>query len=297
MKKHKEERFGEVIMIIEVVLHAIWPVAAHYGASQMPQLQFLAAIFLISAVCFTATTLWRKEFHVFFNARIFAWLVIYSLPFMMLPYGIIVFATRYSDAINTTMLTQSEAIFAAIFGALILKESVSINKGLGIFFILLANVAILYSGSLSFSPSNLALVLAPALFVFGNMIAKKLQREGVGWSPLLMFRNWLGGLVLLGTTFLLGGVDPISSQLWWFIFVVAVGLFVFNKILWQVSLVRLDVSKLTALGCTYPFVSVLVAYLWLGETPGPYQWLGILLTGVGVLFLLNTRSKQWVEMD
>ncbi len=297
MTKNKEERLGELIIMIEVFMHSLWPVGAHYGATQMPQIQFLGLIFLISSGLFLFTTWRRREFSQLWKLKNLLWLSAYTLFFMTLPYLLIVYATRFSSAINTTLLTQSEAIFAAILGFFILGEDLSRNKVLGISFILLANAVILYNGEALIDPANLVLALAPFLFVFGNMIAKKLQGEGVGWSPLLLFRTVAGGACLLVLSYFVEGAQPIEPRLWPFLILFSFFIMGVSKILWQLALHRLDVSKVTGLGMIYPFMSLIIAYFWLGEIPNEYQWIGVLFTAIGVGLLMKTRSKQWVELD
>lgn len=295
--KHKQEKIGEVYAFLVLAVHSIWPAAVHYGASELPQLQFLATMFLAGAVLFLVTTLWRGELHQLWNKRIVGWLLLYTLPFMTLPYAIMVYATRFSSAINTALLIQTEAIFAAILGALLLGERISWRRGLGIFFIFVASVAILYDGSFSFGWADLSLALLPALFVCANIIAKKLQTEGLSWSPLLLFRSVVGGLTLLGIVYFFEGFEPVSAGNWLFMLTVGLGVFGLGKILWQLALGRLDVSKVTAIIMVQPLFSVGIAYLWLAEVPSLYQWIGVILSGFGVIFLMKTHSKQWVELD
>ena len=297
MTKNKEERWGELVMMVEVFLHAIWPVGAHYGATMLPQIQFLAIVLLLSAILFLFTTWRRREFKQLLNKKVLLWLSAYTLFFTTLPYLIIVYATKFSSAINTTLLTQSEAIFAGLLGFFILGEKLSRNKILGISFILLANVAILYDGTPSLDLASVALMLAPLLFVFANMIAKKLQREGLNWSPLLLFRMLVGGVTLAFLSYFVEGYQAIDPNLWPFLLFFSFFVFGVAKILWQIALHRLDLSKVTALGMAYPFMSIVIAYFWLGEVPNSYQWFGVLLTALGVAFLLRTKSKQWVEFD
>jgi drug/metabolite transporter (DMT)-like permease len=211
--------------------------------------------------------------------------------------GIIVYATRYSSAIETTLLLQSEVIFAALFAWGFLKEEISKNKLYGIFFSLFANILILYNGGVEFKWANLALFFAPFFFVLANSIAKNLQKEDLSWSLILSFRMTIGGILLLIFAHLLEGLEAPPTRLLPFLFCFAFFVFGVGKILWQMALHRLDLFKVTALGLGTPAVSLLLAFLWLGETPSNVQWLGILLACIGTIFLLKTRSKQWGELD
>ena len=296
MKKHQQEKLGELLIGLQVLFQAFWPVGAHYGATQMPQIQFMAYITLLSSVLFLGISFYRREFKSLWSLKILGPLMLYTL-LCVLPYGIIVYATRYSSAIETTLLIQSEVVFALLFGWMFLQEKISKNKLIGILFSLLANVLILYNGGFEFKWANLALFLAPIFFVLANSIAKNLQKEGLSWSIILSFRMTIGGILLLLSAHLLEGLEAPPIQLLPFLFCFAFFVFGLGKILWQMALHRLDLSKITALGLSTPAISLLIAFLWLGEVPSLIQGLGILSVCVGAGFLLKTHSKQWVELD
>lgn len=263
MKKHREEKLGELIVGLQVLFQSFWPVGAHYGATQMPQIQFIAYITLLSAVLFLSISIYKKEFKILKNKKVLQDLFIYTLLSAVISYGIITFATRYSSAIETTLLIQSEIVFATLFGWLFLREKISKNKFLGTLFILTANILILYQEGLTLNWANLALFMTPIFFVVGNAIAKKLQREGVSWSLILSFRMAVGGVILLAIAQLLEGLALPPSHLWLFLPLFSFFAFGLGKILWQLALHRLDLSKVTALGVSTPAVSLLIAYLWL----------------------------------
>ena len=292
MQKHRQETIGEILVGLLLVIQAFAPVGMHYGATQMPQIQFLAYVTILSSVLFIGISLYRREFKNLLDKKALLHLFAYTFLFAM-SYGMIVYATRYSSAIETTLLTQSEIIFAGIFGWIVLKERMSGNKLLGIFAILTANILILYGGKLSFTVANLALFFAPVFFVFGNAIAKNLQKEGISWSLILSFRMFVGGLILLTIAGFAEGLKLPPTELWPFILLFTFSAFGIGKILWQMALYRLDLSKITAIGIGSPAVSLLIAFLWLGEIPSGNQWLGILLVCIGTVFLLKTHSKQW----
>jgi len=295
MIKHKEEKKGEFYIIIEVVLHAFFPVAAKFGTSHIAPIQLLAYVTLISSLMFTVITFKNKQFNQLLNKRVAGWLLLYTLSLAVIPYGIIFYATQFTSAINTALLTQSEAIFAAILAWLILKEKIQFKKAMGIFLILFANIVVLYDGNLALNMADIAMFIAPLSFVFGNMIAKKLQAEGIGWSPILLFRTVIGGIILLIAAHFMEGLQIPSSNLWLYLIFFSFFVQGLAKICWQIALHRMDVSKATAIGMTYPVISVAIAYFWLQEVPSAYQWLGVVFTAIGIVLLMKTTSKQWTD--
>lgn len=294
MKKHREEKLGELFLFFEVIAAAFVPVGANYGAKLIPQLQFLAYTMLLTSLVLLVTTWWRGEFAQLKQKRFWPWMLIYTSS-STLAYMMIFYSTHYTSSINTTLFSQTEAIYGAFLGWFLLKEHIQVNKLLGVFFLLAANLLVLYNGQLQLNPADIAIASAPLIFVLGNMLAKWLQAEGLSWSVLLLFRMILGGFTMLLIAALVEGLALPPSNLWFFLLWYSFLVFGLGKIFWQLALARLDISKISALAMSYPLLSFLLAHFWLGEVPSSYQWAGIFLSALGIFFLIRTTSKQWIN--
>lgn len=295
MTKHPEEKKGELLMILKVILESVVPAGAAYGARFLPQIEYLAIITLVSSLLFFGTTIYYKELNQLFIPKHFTSLLAYTILVAVIPYGVIFYATKYSTAIDSALLIQSEIIYAAIFGYLVLKEKMDLNKVLGISLILLADILILFKGTIAFSAANIALLIAPVSYVFGNSIAKKLQRESMGFSPLLLFRQFVGGLILLGISLAFEPMTAPHLGMWPFLIVFGLLAFGVSKLLWQLALHRMDLSKVTALLGASPIAATLIAFLWLKEIPTFFQLAAVVISVLGVALLYKSTSKQWVD--
>ena len=292
--KHIEEKKAEVYASIKIALEGFIPVGAYYGTQLMPQIEFLAIITLLSAFLFFVAAWHRKELKYALPKKYLGSFFAYTILVAVIPYGIIFYATKYSTAIDTALLLQTEAIFAAVLGWYVLKEKITRNRVLGLTLILCADAAILYRGRIELSIANIAIATAPLLFVFGNLIVKRLHNDGVKWAPVLLFRQLVGGIILLAISLLFEPVIFPSFNLWLFLIPFGVLGFGVSKLFWQLALQRMDVSKLTALLAVTPIISAAISYAWLGEVPTTIQSFAIVLTVIGVGFLLNTTSTQWI---
>lgn len=290
--KHKQEKLGELALIGEILTHAFFPIMANVGAKQLPQIQFLAYITLISLPLFLATQILRKKTHELHIKKYWPQLIAYTFLIAVIPYGIIVYATRFTSSINTVLFSQSEILFAALFSAIFWGESIKGKRLIGILLVLAANVLILYNGKLSINPADLAIFLAPAMFVVGNRIAKKLS-DHIDWSTILVFRGILGSTVLLLVAQAVEGLTMPDKSLWLFLVFMGIIAFGIPKIFWQIALKRMDISKVSAIGMSHPAISLFIAYIWLAEIPSSYQWGGILVMGLGIYFIVQTNSKQY----
>lgn len=293
--KHAEEKKGELYASIKIALEGFIPVGAYYGTQLMPQIEFLAIITLLSGFLFFVAAWYRKELKYALPKKYLGSFFAYTILVAVIPYGIIFYATKYSTAIDTALLLQTEAIFAAVLGWYVLKEKITRNRVLGLTLILCADAAILYKGRIELSVANIAIATAPVLFVFGNLIVKRLHNDGVMWAPVLLFRQLVGGIILLAISFLFEPVVFPSLKLWLFLLPFGIIGFGVSKLFWQIALQRMDVSKLTALLAITPIISAAISFAWLGEIPTVIQSFAITLTVLGVGFLLNTTSKQWTS--
>lgn len=297
MKKSKEEKIGEFAAIGHMILDGFWPVGAAYGTQvlNIPPVELLGLATFISSLFFLAITIKKKQTKQLFSWNIIKGCSLYTAG-MLLPYATIFYAAKFNSAMTTALLTQSEIIFAALVGWLLLKEKVQATRLLGISSILATNLVVLYDGDLSINPSSLVLLLVPVVFVFANAVAKKLQAGGLSYAPLLLFRGAVGGSALLVLSAALENpIVPPTNQ-WLFLLGFGVLAFGIPKALWQVGLNKIDLSKLTAIGFSYPAFSFIFAYFWLGEIPTVYQILALALSFCGVFFLMKSSSRNLAEL-
>jgi len=297
MKKLSNERVGEAAALGHMVLDGFWPVGAAYGTQvlQIPPMELLGFASLVGGLFFLILTLQKKEMKQLLTWKVLKGCLLYTAC-LILPYAAIFYAAKSNSAINISLFTQSEVIFAALIGWLFLRETVQRTRVVGILCILAANLIVLYNGSLAFNPASLILIFAPAVFVLGNSIAKRLQNEGLGYAPLLLFRSGVGGLSLLLLSSLVEGFQSPPSSAW--LFLIGFGFFSFGlpKAFWQIALHKIDLSKTTAIGLSYPAFSFIMAYFWLAEIPSVYQWLGLLMSFVGIYFLMRSSSAPSDEL-
>ncbi len=275
-----------------VVLGAFWPVGVNYGAKNIPPIQFLAFLMLGSALLFLAATLYYRQLGALLKTRWLASLTLYSL-LITLGYLTIVISTSFTTATDTTLLLQSEIIFAALIGYFLMGEALSSSKILGIVCVFMADFITLYRGGLELNGPHLALFLAPLFYVFANRMSRRMQMEGLHWAPLLFYRHFVGGIAVLILAAFLEGVTVPDPSNWLFLVLFGLVIYGLSKIIWQLCQVRLDLSKATALGLTHPVFSFILARIFLGEVPTIYQIWGIVFSLVGIVFLLRAPSRQW----
>ncbi len=297
MHRTRDEKVGELAALGHMVLDGFWPVGAAYGTQvlNIPPVELLGLATFISSLFFLGLTLKKGHLRQLWKVKVLKGCAAYTAC-LLLPYAAIFYAAKFTSGINIALFTQSEVIFAAVIGWLFLKERVQTTRVLGVLCILCANLIVLYNGSVSFNPASLILIFAPVVFVFGNAIAKRLQKTGLSYAPLLLFRSGVGGAFLLILSFLLEDFQIPAASSWTFLFLFGFLAFGLPKAFWQIALNKIDLSKTTAIGLSYPAFSFILAYFWLNEIPSLYQWLGLLISFVGIYFLMRSSSKKLNEL-
>jgi len=297
MHRDRDEKIGELAAVGHMALNGFWPVGAAYGTQilQIPPIQLLGLATFISSLFFLGLTLKKGKFRQLLNRKVLKGCAAYT-ALLLVPYIAMFYAAKTNSGINIALFTQSEVIFAALIGWLFLKERLQTTRVVGVLCILLANLVVLYNGNLLFNPASLILIFAPVLFVFGNALSKRLQAEGLSYAPLLLFRGAVGGACLLLLSFLVEDFQSPPSSSWVFLFLFGFLAFGLPKALWQIALSKIDLSKTTAIGESYPAFSFILAYFWLNEIPSLYQWLGLLISFAGIYFLVKSSSRTLGEL-
>jgi len=249
--KHKEEKRGEFFLLLCLLIQSFFPLFANQGAQLFSPLLYLTYMIAISLPFLLVINLVRGDFLQLFKKEVFLQLMGVSIFVILLPSLLIFWATKDSSGINTALLTQSEVIYATILCAF-LGERITRSRLFGVLFILLGNIFILYQGSLDLNRADLILFLAPAFYPLGNVLAKKALQK-VSWSTVLLFRAFMGEVLLLLICLSLGENFRLPPrELWFSLDFMGFGVCVLAKIFWYLGLQRMEVGKATAIIMTYP---------------------------------------------
>lgn len=290
--KHGRGGRGELWLLLCVLIQSFFPLFANQGAKLFSPLQYLVYMIGISIPVLLVINIWRGEFRELFKREVFWLLVGVSFFVIAAPSALIFLATQDSSGINTSLLTQSEIIYATILCAL-LGEKVTKNRFLGVIFILIGSIFVLYQGSFTLSRADLVLFLAPAFYPIGNVFAKKAFKK-VSWSTVLLFRAVVGEVFLLGLClFFARNFQVPPQEIWFSLIFMGFGVCVLAKIFWYWGLQTMEVGRATALIMTYPAFSLIFAILFFDEVPTLYQGLGFIGVCVGIFFILKSQGQQY----
>jgi drug/metabolite transporter (DMT)-like permease len=191
-----------------------------------------------------------------------------------------------------SFIIASVPVFSTLLAVIFLRERLVLLGWIGVV-ISFCGVALISSGSgtgLRFEPAALLIVIA----AIGESVYFVLQKPHLSrytGLQLTTYTIWTGTVCML--VFLPGlmrqvKVAPLDATL----AVVYLGIFpaAIGYVLWSHALSRADVSRVTSTLNLSPILTLLIAFLWLGEVPGAASLIGGIITIAGVI-VLNTLGK------
>jgi drug/metabolite transporter (DMT)-like permease len=204
-----------------------------------------------------------------------------------------------TTAIHTGWIVAIQPIFITLAARLFLREGITVRKGVGIFLGFLGVFMIISKGTLSFTLLHSPSTLGDFLVLFSAITWTAFTVGGRGFlsrhRPLTTITPTMGVGFL--TTFLLSGIKVewdftfrLSPLVW--VSILFLGIFCSGLayFFWYSALEKRDSSVVSAYLFLEPLVTLVGAYLFLGESVG---W--VTLIGGGVILLgvyLTTQSVK-----
>ena len=157
---------------------------------------------------------------------------------------------------------------------------------------LLSAVIILLPNFTEFHKGDFLILLAVMIPPLGNLFQKK-AREKIGSEGILLFRSLVAVPVLFFLATLFGSLSaPSTMNVWLILLANGVLYFGLSKIFWVEGIHRISITKSSALNSVAPALTLLFAFLLLGNIPTLVQLAAIPPAILGVYFL--TRPVKMI---
>lgn len=288
--------------MVYMVIYALAPILANYTAKNFQPILVAAITTLITAAALFFILAAKRQMREIFNAKAFGPIFGNTMFNIVVPLALIFVGTSKTSAINTTLLHQTELLFAFIISGLFYGEMITRQKLTGGAIVLLGTIAVLYNGTFELRLGDILIIAGTALYPFGNHYAKQALLLAQP-SVILFLRTFMGGIMLLALSFIFEGWPQTSifaaidkKQLALFAGLL-LGLLGIAKLLWFEGLKRLDVSKSTAIVIAGPAFSFVYAVALLHEIPTLYQLAGLFIIIAGLFVLRLPRRDVGALID
>ena len=206
-------------------------------------------------------------------------------------YGLVFTGYRFTSPGNGALVSLMEIFFTFLVVNLFWKHERFVPlHAFGGFLMFLGAILIIFpKTSGGWNSGDLLILLATVSSPIGNIYAQR-ARKMVSTDMLMFVRSVIGAIFLFALALILEPMPTLSaiSHSFWFLVLNGIFLLGLSKILWIEAIHRLPIAKTVALTAVEVLLTLILAYLILGQKISHEQALSILPMLLGV-FLLSRK--------
>ncbi|MFZ2188288.1 MAG: DMT family transporter [Candidatus Moraniibacteriota bacterium] len=287
----ERERQGEVIIFSESILWSLFPVITILSLVNISPLLSLAWSTLFAAVFFGIVLSVKNGWKELRNKAAIKDILITTFLLGIVYYGLFFTGLRYTTAGNASLIQLTEIFFSFLFFNIWRKEYFSLAHIAGAILMLAGSIIIFYPSIHGIQIGDLLILLACFISPFGNYFQRRARKQ-VKSETILFIRSLISAPVIFILAYLtrvnFSELDLGKS----FVFLIINGFFLLglSKILWVEGIHRISVTKASALNSVTPLLTLLFAWILLGNIPTKFQLLAFIPMIFGVI-LLGTNKK------
>ncbi|MDM5271871.1 DMT family transporter [Sulfurovum sp. zt1-1] len=200
---------------------------------------------------------------------------------------------QYTTAGNMAVIIFLQLLFSYLYFNLLGHEQMHKFHLFGALIMGIGALVILIPEDMAFNRGDLLILVAAAIAPVANLYQKR-AREYCSSETILAFRTVIGLPVVAMMAFLF---EPTVSmemlkQAMPYIFLIGTIVYVGSKILWIEALHRTSITKVSAMMGLMPVMTIIFAYLYLGEVPQLRQVFGIIPVVAGGYLLTRPLTQQ-----
>ena len=293
MKKLSTERKGEILVMADVVIFALFPIIASFTTKIMPPILFAALSLLMAALTAFIYMLLKKEIKEIFNKKAIKYVLGVTLFIVSIPSIFIYTGASKTSGINTAILMQTEIFFTFLIVGRFTDESITLKKILASLLIAIGAVAVLFNGNFEVNWGDLLIIGAGPFYPIGNIFAKKALKL-TSAAAILFYRGFVGGIVLLFISLLFENYDLTVAEYFSnnleLILINGILIYFVSKMIWYAGLEKLDISKAIPMLMSHPALGLVYAYIFLKEIPSFYQLIGFAIV-MGGVYTITIKAK------
>lgn len=288
-----EAKKGNIFILVQVVLWALFPVITVLGLSGVSSLVSLFWVNVFAALFFFCIFAFRNKWHELKNKQLWFYILGIVVFIGIIFYGLYFWGLSKTTAGNGSLIALFEIVPSYIFFQLIRKEYLSRKQIIGIVLMIIGAFIVLFPKAGSINAGDWIIFIAVFFAPLGNLFQQK-ARKIASSETILFLRHIVAVPILFGLAVLFGSSFSdfnISSVIFW---LVVNGIFVFglSKLFWLEAIHRMTVTKALALSSLAPAGTVLFAWLLLGQTPTSVQLISLPILIVATVLITNVQFKK-----
>lgn len=274
--------WGGMYVVVKVVVSVIPPL-------ELVWMRYLVAIVALLIIGLITRQKWRIEKRYF--------LIIIAIGIIGNAISIVAqeTGTMLSTAQMGAIITSSTPTFMVVFARLILKERMTLKKGISVLLATMGVLLIVGIGDVNMSSTlgGIALFIAALTWALMSVLVKRLPSD---YSQIVVTTYSILVALIVLTPFVLPRLQEINiSQLtdptiWGGLLYLGIVSTACGFLLWNRGLQMLNASSGGIFFFFQPLVGTLLGWLILGETIGVTFWIGSILILTGVLFVILEKK-------
>lgn len=270
-----KEREGEVMMLLFSTIEGWFPIVSSIVTHRIGSVFAYAWTTVFAALFFLSMLFFRKRVTELCNHEARRDMLLASVMITAM-YLLIFLSMRYTTAGNVAVIVFLQLFFAWLYFNLLGNEPMDALHTLGAFLMGGGAIMVLMPENFRINTGDLLVLLAAAIAPIANLFQKR-AREHVASETVLTFRSLFALPILFGVAFLSEPLPLIEDfqVVGWLILINGFVIMGFSKILWVETLLRISITKMSAMMALMPLFTLVFAYFTLHEIPTLRQILGI----------------------
>ena len=274
--------WGAMYVVVKIVVEVIPPL-------ELVWMRYLVAILALLVIGFITRQKWRIEKRYF--------LIIIAIGIIGNTISIVAqeVGTMLSSAQMGAIITSSTPAFMVIFARLILKERLTLKKGLSVCLATIGVFLIVGVGNLDLSSKlgGISLLIAALTWALMSVLVKRLPSD---YSQIVVTTYSSLVAVIVLTPFVLPRLHAINISemthptIWGGLLYLGIVSTAGGFLLWNRGLQMLNASSGGIFFFFQPVVGTVLGWLILGESIGVMFWIGSILILIGVLFVIIEKK-------
>ncbi|MCM3653742.1 DMT family transporter [Metabacillus litoralis] len=274
--------WGAMYVVVKIVVEVIPPL-------ELVWIRYLVAILALLVIGFITRQKWRIEKRYF--------LIIIAIGIIGNTISIVAqeVGTMLSSAQMGAMITSSTPAFMVIFARLILKERLTLKKGLSVCLATIGVFLIVGVRNLDLSGKlgGISLLIAALTWALMSVLVKRLPSD---YSQIVVTTYSSLVAVIMLTPFVLPRLHAINISemthptIWGGLLYLGIVSTAGGFLLWNRGLQMLNASSGGIFFFFQPVVGTVLGWLILGESIGVMFWIGSVLILIGVLFVIIEKK-------
>ena len=285
-----QEREGEFLMLGLALIESWFPILSIMSMAYIGALHTYAYSLVIALFFFLVLMFKRKRFSELTNKAAYKDLLLTSF-FITTLFTLVFIGMQYTTAGNMAVIIFLQLLFSFLYFNILGKEKMDKLHIIGSIIMGIGAIIILIPEELVFNKGDLFILAGASIAPFANLYQKR-ARAFCSSETILTFRTVVG---LPFIALLAYSLEPSVSYdalllALPYLLIIGIAVYVVSKIMWIEALHRVSITKVSAMMGLVPLMTIIFAFLFLGETPALKQIVGIFPILIGGYLLTRPIS-------